>query len=71
MQYYKFIKDLRIYSKSGVIEFIKNELKTENELKNILGGIFEKVILNKSIQKIDLKKNQVYFSLGVRKQITN
>lgn len=69
MQYYKFIKDLRIYSKAGVIEFIKNELKTETELKNILGGIFDKVILNKNIQKIDLQKNQVYFSFGVRKQI--
>ena len=44
MQYYKFNKDLRIYSKHGVIEFVKNELKTENELKNILDGIFYKVI---------------------------
>lgn len=71
MQYYKFIKDLRIYSKHGVIEFIKNELKTEKELKNILDVIFDKVILNKNIQKIDLSKNQVYFSFGVRKQINN
>lgn len=71
MQYYKFIKDLRIYSKFGVIEFLKDELKTEKELKNILGGIFNKVILNKNIQKIDLKKSQVYFSFGARKQINN
>lgn len=71
MQYYKFIKNLRVYSKAGVIEFIKNELKTEKELKNILGVFFDKVILNKSVQKIDLQKNQVYFSFGVRKQITN
>jgi hypothetical protein len=71
MQYYKFIKDLKIYSKRGVIEFIENELKTETELKNILGSIFDKVILNKNIQKIDLQKNKVYFSFGVRKQITN
>lgn len=71
MQYYKFNKNLRIYSKFGVIEFVKNELKTENELKNILDDIFSKVILSKSIQKINLPKNQVYFSFGIRKQITN
>lgn len=71
MQYYKFIKDLRIYSKSGVIEFIKNELKTEKELKNILGVFFDKVILNKNIQKIDLSKNQTYFTFGIRRQINN
>lgn len=71
MQYYKFIKDLRIYSKAGVIEFIKNELKTEKELKNILGGIFDKVILNKNIQKINLSKNKTYFSFGIRRQINN
>lgn len=69
MQYYKFNKDLKIYSKFGVIEFVKNELKTENELKNILDDTFDKVILSKSIQKINLPKNQVYFSFGVRKQI--
>lgn len=71
MKYYKFIKGMKIYSKHGVIEFIENELKTENELNKILDGIFDEVILNKNIKKIDLKKNQVYFSFGIRKQITN
>lgn len=67
MQYYKFIKDMRIYSKHGVIEFIKNELKTENELINILDGIFDKVVLNKNIQKINLPKKSGLFLFWYKK----